>query len=76
MISAMDHWITVDPKIMAGKPCFSGTRIPVYLVFERLAAGETIEQLREAYPDLTSDHIRAAFRHAAELAREEIGLLG
>jgi len=55
---------------MAGKPCFKGTRIPVYVVLELVAEGETADEVLKGYPDLTADHIRAALRYAADLARE------
>ena len=46
-------WIQSNPSIMMGKPVIAGTRIPVELILEKFAAGETIEQLLEAYPRLT-----------------------
>jgi uncharacterized protein (DUF433 family) len=52
--------IEIRPDVMMGKPCLGGTRIPVYLVLEKLGAGETPEQILEAYPQLTKDHIAAA----------------
>ena len=55
-------WIQSNPSIMMGKPVITGTRIPVELILEKFAAGETIEQLLEAYPRLTEEGIRAAFR--------------
>jgi len=45
---------------MMGKPCLKGTRIPVYLVLEKLAAGETTGQILAAYPQFANDHIAAA----------------
>ena len=63
------QYITVDPNICHGKPCFAGTRIMVYLVLEMLAAGETIEQIRSAYPKLTEKHIEAALMFAAKTAK-------
>jgi len=51
--------IEIRPDVMMGKPCLRGTRIPVYLVLEKLAAGETTEQILSAYPQLTKDHITA-----------------
>ena len=33
--------IKVDPEIMMGKPCVKGTRIPVYVLLQKMAAGET-----------------------------------
>jgi uncharacterized protein (DUF433 family) len=40
--------IEAKPTVMMGKPCVKGTRIPVYLLLEKMAAGETPEQLRAA----------------------------
>jgi uncharacterized protein (DUF433 family) len=51
--------IVTDPEIMLGKPVFAGTRIPVALVFEKLAAGESVEQIVAAHPRLTEADVRA-----------------
>lgn len=64
--------IEIRPEVMMGKPCLKGTRIPVYLILEKLGAGETIEDILAAYPQLSKDHITAAFQYAATLARNEI----
>ena len=45
---------------MFGKPCFEGTRIPIDVVVEAIAAGEPFEQVLRAYPRLTRDDILAA----------------
>jgi uncharacterized protein (DUF433 family) len=66
--------IEIRPEVMLGKPCLKGTRIPVYLVLEKLAAGETSEQILAAYPQITKDHITAALQYAASLASDEIVL--
>ena len=70
-------WIQSNPSIMMGKPVIAGTRItgtriPVELILEKFAAGETIEQLLEAYPRLTEEGIRAAFHFAAQALRADI----
>lgn len=59
-------YIIVDPQVCHGKPCFKGTRIMVYLVLEMLAAGETAEDIKKAYPGLTKEHIDAALLFAAK----------
>ena len=59
---------------MMGKPCVQGTRIPVYLLLEKLAAGETYEQLLTAYPQLVLEDIRACLEYAAALAADEVVL--
>jgi uncharacterized protein (DUF433 family) len=58
--------IQADPAIMMGKPVIAGTRLTVELVLEKLAAGETIEQLLTAHPRLTREASQAAltFAHA------------
>ena len=49
-----------------GKSVIEGTRITVELILEKFAAGETIEQLLEAYPRLTEEGILAAFHFASQ----------
>ena len=64
--------IVSDPKIMMGKPVVAGTRITVELILEKLAAGETVEQLLEAHPRLTRAGIQAALAVAAEALRADV----
>jgi len=64
--------IEIRPDVMMGKPCLRGTRIPVYLVLEKLAAGETPYEILVAYPQLTKAHITAVLQYAAGLASNEI----
>jgi uncharacterized protein (DUF433 family) len=64
------RYITVDPNICHGQPCFKGTRIMAYLVLEMLEAGETPEDIiKKAYPKLTKKHIQAALHYAAEVIK-------
>ncbi len=55
-----------DPTVMMGKPVIVGTRITVELILEKLAAGETVEQILESHPRLTKKVILAALAYAAE----------
>ena len=64
--------VEIRPEVMMGKPCLKGTRIPVYLVLEKLGAGETTEKILAAFPQLTKDHIVAALKYAAARASSEI----
>lgn len=63
--------ITVDPKILLGKPVITGTRIPVYLILNLLASGYTVERIVEAYPGLTVEDVRAALEYAEQRLRYE-----
>ena len=66
--------ISSDPAVCSGKPCIRGTRIPVHIVLDLLAADETTENILRAYPNIKKDDIRACIRYAAMLAEEEAGV--
>jgi uncharacterized protein (DUF433 family) len=61
--------IQSDPAVMMGKPVVAGTRITVELILEKLAAGETVEQILDAHPRLTRESISAALAYAAQAVR-------
>ncbi len=65
-------FIECHPSIMMGKPVIAGTRIPIELILEKFAAGETIEQLLEEYPRLTREGVHAAFYFAAQALRADV----
>ena len=58
--------IQSHPSIMMGKLVVTGTRITVELILEKLAVGETAEQLLEAHPRLTKEGIQAALSFATQ----------
>lgn len=64
--------IVSDPTVMMGKPVIAGTRITVDLILEKMASGETIEQILEAHPRLTRESIMAAFDFASRVLRSDI----
>lgn len=71
----MEDWrtyISVDPNICNGQAVITGTRIPVYVVMDNLAAFVAPEEIIKSYPTLTLDGIKAAMAYAAELTRERI----
>ena len=68
--------IASDPNICHGQACIKGTRIPVSVVLDNLAAGLTEEVIIQSYPALHLQSIRAAIGYAAELARETVIDLG
>ena len=63
--------ITIDPKIMVGKPTIRGLRITVDQILKALAAGINTNELLEDYPELEKEDIEAALLYAAELVEEE-----
>ncbi len=64
--------IQSDPSIMMGKPVVAGTRITVELILEKLAAGETIDQLVQSHPRLTREAVYAALDFAAQALHADV----
>lgn len=64
--------ITFDAKIMGGRACIRGMRIPVSVVVGQVAHGATVEEILGDYPDLERDDIREALEYAAWLTQEEV----
>lgn len=65
--------ITIDPRMMTGKPVIRGTRIPVELIVRMLAQGIPQLEILQEYPRLEADDIRAALAYAAQmLAHEDV----
>jgi uncharacterized protein (DUF433 family) len=56
--------ITLNPKVMAGKPVIKGTRLTVEYILNLLAHGATMEQILEEYKGLTPEDIQACLLFA------------
>ena len=68
--------LTSDPQICHGKACIKGTRIPVSVILDNLAAGVSENEILQNYPALDLEDIRAAIEYGAALSKEEILPLG
>jgi uncharacterized protein (DUF433 family) len=68
--------ITTDPAVLSGQAVIAGTRVPVSVVLDCLAAGMSTEQIVEEYPTLTAEGVQASAAYGALLAREELVPLG
>jgi uncharacterized protein (DUF433 family) len=56
--------IEIDPRRCGGSPVIRGTRIPITVIIDQLANGETWDSLLIGYPELTADDIRMALLFA------------
>jgi uncharacterized protein (DUF433 family) len=61
--------VTIDPGVMAGKPCIRGMRVTVGMILGELGAGTTIDELLAGYPYLERDDVLEALRFGAWLSR-------
>jgi uncharacterized protein (DUF433 family) len=68
----MNH-IELDPKVCNGKPVIKGTRIPVTVILEQIAEGESWDSLLSGYPELKRKDIQAAlFFASASIEHSEV----
>lgn len=56
--------ITLNPKVMAGKPIIKGTRLTVEYILNLLAHGATTEEVLKEYQGLKPEDIQACFLFA------------
>ncbi len=68
----MNPLIESNPAVMMGKPVIRGTRITVELILDKLAAGETIEQILQAHPRLNRKAVLAAIEFGAQALRADV----
>ena len=60
-------WIEIHPDVCNGRPVLRGTRIAVQSLLEMLAAGDSVDDVLEAFPTLHREQVLACFDHAARL---------
>ena len=58
--------ITLDPRVMVGKPVIKGTRLTVEYILNILAHGATVAEIIGEYTGLTPDDIRACLLFATK----------
>lgn len=58
--------ISVNPQIMHGSPCFTGTRVPVQALIDHLETGHTVDEFLEGFPTVTRERAFAFLELAAE----------
>ncbi len=63
---------SADPRVMHSQPVIAGTRVPVSVILDCLAAGMTAEEIVAEYPAVAVAGVRAAAAYGAALAREEL----
>ena len=62
--------ITMNPAVMAGKPCIRGMRVTVGMIVGEIGAGQSIESLLEHFPYLEREDVMQALQYAALMVSE------
>lgn len=63
--------ITVDPKVLAGKPVIKGTRIAVEFVIDLMGRGWTVDRILAEYDHLTHEDVQACLQYAGDVLKSE-----
>ena len=64
--------VSIDPEMMHGTPCFTGTRIPAQTLMDFLETGETIDDFLAVYPRVTREQVITFLDFSKELAFEQL----
>jgi uncharacterized protein (DUF433 family) len=67
----MSAAVKVDPNVMHGTPCFSGTRVPVQTLFDWLEEGSDIDYFLEQFPSVTREQVISVLEAAKMHALDE-----
>jgi uncharacterized protein (DUF433 family) len=76
-VPCMNDRIEINPRVCGGQPVIKNTRIPVEVILDQIAEGESWDAILRGYPELTRADIQAALRFArASVLSSEITALG
>ena len=64
--------IVQNPAINDGRPTIKGTRISVGMILEKMAVGDTLSDILDAYPHLTKAQVEEAIKYGAKIANEKV----
>ena len=65
--------IELNPRVCNGRPVIKGTRIPVSVILDQIAEGDSWDTLLAGYPELKKEDIQAALIYArASLDHTEV----
>jgi len=67
--------ITINPDVCLGQPTIRGTRITVSVLLKMLAAGKSIEEILDAYPELEEEDVRQAIKYAAWVVSDQVHIV-
>ena len=66
----MNPFIELNPRLCGGKPVIAGTRIPVTVVLDQLANGDSREDLQRKFPGLTGEQIAGVLRYCRSVIEQ------
>ena len=73
----MTNWATCsavsrNPRKVSGDWTFTGTRVPVYALFENLESGATVKEFLEWYPEVKGWQVTAVLKHEIDALKARV----
>ena len=73
----MTNWTTCpaverNPRKISGDWAFTGTRVPVYALFENLESGATVKEFLEWYPEVKAWQVTAVLKHETDSLKSPV----
>jgi uncharacterized protein (DUF433 family) len=63
--------VSIDPEIMGGTPCFSGTRVPIQTLLDYVEAGDSIDEFLDGFPTVSRAQVVAYLEESNRLILEQ-----
>jgi len=70
----LENVLSIDPEIMHGSLCFSGTRIPLTVFLDNLAEGMGLDEFLTNYPTVSREQVLQVIHWEHEALRTAAGL--
>jgi len=67
----MNSPVSINPNVMHGTPCFTGTRVTVQTLFDWLEEGHSIDYFLEQFPGVRREQVVAILQSAKRRTLEE-----
>jgi uncharacterized protein (DUF433 family) len=70
--TALASAVSVDPDILHGTPCFTGTRVPVQTLIDFLESGDSIDDFIAAFPYVERAKVHVFLELSKEITIEQL----
>lgn len=70
----LEKVLSINPNVMHGKPCFTGTRVPLTVLLDNLEEGMGLDEFVQEYPSVTREQAGAVIKWEQWQIRQSVGL--
>jgi uncharacterized protein (DUF433 family) len=70
----LEDVLSINPNVMHGKLCFTGTQVPLTVLLDNLDEGMGLDEFVEEYPSVTREQAAAVIKWEQMQMRQAVGL--